>query len=235
MNHMVITSYVSLIGKKRKSLSSVVDSSNQRLHSSSWGAVTDAAEPIFLFKGFPLQRRKERWWDLWALRRHAKVSGTTPQQLVVFPCPLGSGLLIQRLHAVCRPAMQCCSSYIQWLKKKKSPKEEGSASVIKVDGHHNVLCSPVCYCSDPFCFYTFPEFWPLSKNFTLLSFSSPANSPTLFVSSALLSLLLPMADFWAHWHMLFIFVLFHAWWCYLLWPCVQPSSTSDQRSSKELN
>lgn len=122
MNHMVITSYVSLIGKKRKSLSSVVDSSNQRLHSSSWGAVTDAAEPISLFKGFPLQRRKERWWDLWALRRHAKVSGTTPQQLVVFPCPLGSGLPIQRLHAVCRPAMQCCSSYIQWLKKKNPPR-----------------------------------------------------------------------------------------------------------------
>lgn len=126
------------------------------------------------------------------------MSGTALQQLVVFPCPLGSGLPIQRLHAVCRPAMQCCSSYIQWLKKKKSPEEEGSASVIKVDGHHNVLCSPVCYCSDPFCFYTFPEFWPLSKNFTLLSFSSPANSPALFVSSALLSLLLPMADFRAH-------------------------------------
>lgn len=141
------------------------------------------------------------------------MSGATHQQLLLIPCPLSPELPILLLHAVPRLTIQ--NWHLLYAMVKKNPRRREMFQWFKVGCYYNVLCSPACCCSDPFYFNIHSDFCSLVQNFKLSSSLISPECPAFVIPWSCCLSSCPVADYWTHWHKIFIFALYHAWWNFL--------------------
>lgn len=147
---------------------------------------------------------------LWRVKM---VSGATHQQLLLIPVPLARNCQFCFFMLCLDSQSRIGTCYMQWL--KKNPRRRDMFQWFKVGCYYNVLCSPARCCSDPFYFNIHSDFCSLVQNFKLSSSSIPPESPAFVVSWPCCLSCCPVADYWIHWHTIFIFALYHVWWNFL--------------------